>query len=150
MSGSIRERYLGGLGSEEDNDQEDESGHYLAFKRSTGPRREEAILVQYEDGQVREVLFYNYLIRAFSTDSRHVTLTSTEGVYLITGDNLTGFLEGIQDRKIRRITGFNAAIHTPQAANAPVIHSIEYLTNEDYYALLSKRDEVRPPVAQAG
>lgn len=145
---SLRQRY----GIEEQNEEiaEDEGQYdpnpdrYVAYSRSKGQRKEEAIMVRYANG-IREVVFYNYLVNAISVDSNHVAIMSTEGVYLVQGRNLHGLLEGIQDRKIRSISGYAFDHDGLVEADIAIIETIEYLTNEDYYALFNRRNEARPP-----
>lgn len=150
MSGSIRDRYvrpLGNDGSEDSSPHETESHlePYEAFDRGqAGPRRESGVKLYYEDGVTQEVLFYGYILRAISTDESHITITSTEGVYLIEGQNLSEILDQLQDQKLRFLRAYNGHIHAQPAANAPIIYRIEYLTNADWAALVRARNEVRP------
>lgn len=150
MSGSIRDRYvqpIGDDGSEESAAYETESHliPYEAYDRGqAGSRLENAIKIYYEDGITIEVLFYHNIRRAILTDVSHISLTSNEGVYTIHGQNLGDeLLDQLQDQKLRFIRAYNEHLHTQPAANAPIIYAIEYLTNEDWAALLKARREVR-------
>lgn len=51
------------------------------------PKRYDGVTIFYEDGFCKEIINYNYLLRAFCTDSTKLTIFSTEGVYLIEGQH---------------------------------------------------------------
>ena len=151
MSGnSIRDRYRRPDDDGSSHDQttvetDSDLPPYAAWDRGqAGPRSENAVKLYYEDGVTEEVLFYGYILRAIKTGETHIAITSTEGVYLIEGQHLSEVLDQLQDQKLRFLRAYNEHLHAPPALDAPVIYSIQYLTNADWRELEQARREVRP------
>lgn len=154
MSGkSIRDRYVQPDADDdellpENEDDELDSSRYQAFggRPKGGSRRATTIMFIYQDGITEEVMAYNYVIRMLKTDSSEVTIFTTEGVFLIDGQNLDSLLHEYRREQLSIIRAYNADKYPdPPAANEPIVLSIQFHRSDVWDAFVKERDEERPP-----
>lgn len=103
---------------------------YQAFSREskTSPR----IRIINLDGST-VFLAYRHLTRHYLTDpDTLLALLFSDGVIILEGENLLPLANALMDEKIKTITCFNPARHTPAPASDPIINKITEQTLKEF------------------
>lgn len=92
--------------------------------------------IYYGSGLV-ESLSYLYLTTVVSPRPERLDLGFTTGGYYLTGRNLRGLLDALEEERVRVLEPFDPERHLPPPDGAPVIETIEYETAEQAAAALN-------------
>ena len=85
--------------------------------------------LHYPDGETVRLLSYNHLVEAVTTSHKHLSLIFTHKCVTLTGRNLAGLIEMIQDERIQALVCFHAKHHLPPEDK--LMPCIEAMVNHD-------------------
>lgn len=97
------------------------------------PRRYDAFVYYYKDWGSAQVVFYNYVMRVYLHDPTHLLIETTEGVYLLQGENLDKLLPLLKERELDFLHCFSEERHIkPDHPDTILLTEIAYLTRQEW------------------
>ena len=107
----------------------DSQTQYQAIGLSKVGGEENGIRIHEANGKL-ELITYAYLMRVICTSHKAVAIILTDGAVMLLGENLTGMVEFIQDRKLRSLHCYHPNQDGELPPGEPVIHSVERMSKE--------------------
>ena len=109
--------------------QPEPENEYQAISLTKMGGEENGIRIHEANGRI-ELISYAYVMRVICTSHQAVALILTDGAIMLLGENLTGMVEYIQDRKIRSLHCYRPDQDGELPAGEPVIYTIQRMDKD--------------------